>query len=141
MHKAAQAGLDAANDDGHMGPQALYHLSIYHGGMVGPLAHRAPSGVFIHAAGIFRCCIMAQHGVQIATGNEHAQTGLAQLSKIVWLVPGRLAQKCHLVALSLQHTANHRRSKGRVVHIGIAANEQKVQLLPATFCNFFPGNR
>ena len=141
MHKAAEAGLNAANNNRHMGPQALHHLGINHGGMIRPLAYRPTSSIFIHTAGIFGRCIMAQHGIKIATGNEHTQTGLTQGSKIFNLIPSRLAQQRHLVALGFQHPANNRRTKGRMVHIGITADEQKIQLLPTTFCNFFLGNR
>ena len=141
MHKAAQTGLNAADYHRQLGPQLLRQLCIYRRGMVGPLAHLAAGRILIDGARIFRCCIMAQHGIKIAAANQHAQTGLAQSSKVFCLGPIGLAQQCNLVALCFQHTTNHCRSKRGMVHIGIATNEQKVQLLPATLCNFFSGNR
>ena len=141
MHKTAQAGFNTADNYRHIGPQLLDELRINGRSMVGTLSHRTACGIFVDRTLIFGCRITAQHGVKVAAGNKHAQSRLAQLCHIFCFIPTRLAQHSYLVALRLQHTADYCRTEGGMVYIGIAADKQKVKLLPATLGNFLSGNR
>ena len=141
MHKTAQAGFNAANNYRHIRPQLLDELRINGRSMVGTLSHRAACGILVDSTLILGCRITAQHGVKVAAGNKHAQSRLAQLCQIFCFIPTRLAQHSYLVALRLQHTADYCRTEGGMVYISIAADKQKVNLLPATLGNFLSGNR
>ena len=141
MHKTAQAGFNTADNYRHIGPQLLDELRINGRSMVGTLSHRTACGIFVDRTLILGCRITAQHGVKVAAGNKHAQSRLAQLCHIFCFIPTRLAQHSYLVALSLQYTADYCRTEGGMVYISIAADKQKVNLLPATLGNFLSGNR
>ena len=140
MHKTAQAGFNAADNYGHIRPQLFDELRINGRSMVGTLSHRAACGILVDSTLILGCRITAQHGIKVAAGNKHAQSRLAQLCQIFCFIPTRLAQHSYLVALRLQHTADYCRTEGWVVYISIAADKQKVNLLPATLGNFLSGN-
>ena len=141
MHKTAQAGFNAADNYRHIRPQLLDELRINGRSMVGTLSHRTACGIFVDSTLILGRRITAQHGVKVAAGNKHAKSRLAQLCQIFCFIPTRLAQHSYLVALRLQYTADYCRTEGGMVYISIAADKQKVNLLPATLGNFLSGNR
>ena len=136
MHKAAQTRLNAADNHRQLRPKLFHLLRINAGRMVRTLANLAAGSILVNGTLMLAHSIAAEHGIKVAAGNHYAQARLAQGGKIFYFIPRRLAQHRHLVALRLQHAADNRWSEGRMVYIGIAADEQKINLLPATLNNF-----
>ena len=92
-------------------------------------------------ASLFCHCIMVDHGVHIAGGDEEAKTRLAVNLYALRVAPVGLADQSNAVATGLQQAADDRGAEARVVHVGIAAYIDKVGLRDAVLYEFLPGNR
>ena len=102
--QAAQAGLNAADDDGRVLVGLADQIAVDHRGVVGPLAHLAAGGVGIGLPAVLGDGIVVDHGVHIAAGNQEAQTGLAVNIDGGGLAPVGLGDDAHLITGLLQNS-------------------------------------
>ncbi len=109
--------------------------------MVGTFADSAAGRVFINSARLARSSVVAQHGIEVATAYEHAQPRFAKHGKSLRPAPLGLAEERHFIAVRLQQAADQCRGKGRMVNVSVAADKQKIRLLPAARGNFCGRNR
>ena len=65
MRKAAQAGLDAADDDGRFLKRAADEVGIYDDGVIRAQAHFAVGGEKVAAAALFGDGIVVHHGIHV----------------------------------------------------------------------------
>ena len=74
---------------------------------------------------------MGQHGVQRTGADAHEKPGTAHDQHVVGRLPAGLGHDAHTEAVGHQPAAQQHGPEGRVVHIGIAVDQQHVQFLPA----------
>ena len=128
--KAAQAGLQPADDNRDAAIRLPDPVGIDDGGPVGPQAGPAAGGVGVVVPALFGGGVVGYHGVDVSRADEHAQPGTAQRGERVRAAPVWLGQNSHPPALRLQNAPNDGRAEGGVVHIGVAGDEQEVIKIP-----------
>ena len=138
--QAAHGGFDAADDDRHVRPQALEYPGVNDGGIVGALpgAPAGRVGVVVADAAVGRVAVA--HRVHRACGDAEEQARPPQLAEVAEVVlPVGLGDDGHLQPLGLQHPADDGRAEGGVVHVGVAAEQYHVQLVPSPQAHFLEG--
>ena len=73
-------------------------------------------------------CIVIDHGVHVAGGDQKAKARLTVLLHARRVPPVGLADQRNAVAARLKKAADDGRPKARVVHVGVAADVDKVRL-------------
>ena len=129
--KAAQAGLEPADDDGAVGEGLPRAVGVDDDGAVRAQSGLLSGGIEVLAAALFRRGVVGHHGVEVARADQDAEAGPAHRGEVLRAVPVRLGQHRDAVALGLQHAADHGGAEGRVVHIGVAGDEQEIIPPPA----------
>lgn len=74
---------------------------------------------------------MVDHGVHVAGTDEKAQARFAEHGDAGGVGPVGLADDAHLIAVRVEYAANDGHTKAGVVHVGVAADVDKVALVPA----------
>ena len=141
MGKTAKAGLDAADDNRQVGPDFFNNFCIDKGSVIRPFPHGLARGIFIFGAGFPGRRVMAQHGIQIAPADQHPQPGFTHDPESIRAAPVGLGQNRYFIPCRFQNTADHSRRKRRMIHVGIPADKQEIQLLPASFLHILFANR
>ncbi len=131
MGGAAQRGLDAAQDHRQAGEGLTGQVGIDQTGAVGPGTGLAAGGVGIVVALFAEGRVVGQHGVQRAGADAHEKPGTAHDQQVVGRLPAGLGHDAHTEAVGHQPAAQQHGPEGRVVHVGIAVDQQHVQFLPA----------
>ena len=141
MGQPPETGLHAANENRYI-PEALAdQVAVYNGSPVRPLSHHSAGGKSIGFPAVMGYGIVVYHGVHIAPGDQKAQPGPPQGADGLRVLPVRLGEDPHLVSCRLQDPADDGVSKGRVIHIGVANDIDKVTLLPSPGRHIRPGDR
>ena len=138
--QSAEAGFNAAHDDGLVGEAAADEVAVHHRGVVRPLAGDAAGGEGVGPAALFGHGVVVHHGVHVAAHDQKGQTGLPQRQNAAGVLPVRLGDDAHLVAGVLQHPGDDGVAKGGVVHVGVADDIDKITLLPAPAVHVRPGD-
>ena len=139
--KPAQAGLDAADDNGRAGEGLSCPVGIHDDRPVGALARDTAGGIVILGSPALCHRIVSNHRVNVARIDEHAVSGLAHGKEIIGIVPVGLGQDGHPEAGFFQRPGDDRRTKRGVIHIGIAGDQQKVVIIPAPGDHILPVDR
>ena len=137
----AQAGLDAADDDGHAGKGLPGAVGIDDHRPVGALARQAAGGIAVPGPAALGHRIVGHHGIDVAGIDEHPQPGPAHGQEVGGAVPVGLGQDGHPEARLFQRAGDHRRAEGGMVHIGVAGDQQKVIIIPAPGGHVLPVDR
>ena len=83
---------------------------------------------------------MVYHGIHTPGGDTEEQARLAQLFEIAQVVtPVRLRHDGNLETFGLQHPTNYGSAKSRMIYVGIAREENHIQLVPASHFHLFFG--
>ena len=130
VSKAAQGGLQAANDDRHVTVSLTDAVAIDDHRSVGTLAHHSPGGVVIKGALLFCGSIMGNHTVNVSRGDQKAQTGTPVFHKSVTAFVIGLRKDRNTKSRLFQHSGNNGNTKGRVIHVSIARYVNKVGSVP-----------
>ena len=131
MGGAAQRSLDAAQDHRQAGEGLAGQVGIDQTGAVGTRTGLAAGGVGIIMALFAEGRVVGQHGVQRACADAHEKPGTAHDQQVVGRLPAGLGHDAHAEAVGHQPAAQQHGPEGRVVHIGVAVDQQHVQFLPA----------
>ena len=131
MGGAAQRGLDAAQDHRQAGEGLTGQVGIDQTGAVGTRAGLAAGGVGIIVALFAEGRVVGQHGVQRARADAHEKPGTAHDQQVVGRLPAGLGHDAHAETVGHQPAAQQHGPEGRVIHIGVAVDQQHVQFLPA----------
>ena len=126
-----QRGLQTAQDHGQVGVGLLGQPGIHGGAAVRPGTALSAGGVFVLGAGDLGDGVVADHAVHIAAADEEAILRLPEPLEVLAVGIAGLCQYAHLVALGFQQAADDGSAKAGVVHIGVAAHDHKVQLIPS----------
>ena len=81
--------------------------------------------------------IVIYHGIHVSCRNQKSQTGFSEFRHTAFILPVRLGQNADTIAPAFEHSADDRRPKGGMIHIGIPGNVYKIRLFPAPFLHFF----
>ena len=101
VSKAAQTGLQPADDDGDV-PEHLPHpVGVDDGGVVRAQSGLAAGGVGVIVAALAGGGVVGHHGVDVAGGDQHPQAGAAQSGEGGGIAPVRLGHNGHPVARRL----------------------------------------
>ena len=129
--QAAQTRLDAADDDGGVLERLADEVAVDRDGTIGAVPLLATGGIGVGVAAVLGHRIVVDHGVHVAGTDEKAQARLAEHRDAGGVGPVGLADDAHFVAVRVEYAADDGHTKARVVHVGVAANVDKVALVPA----------
>ena len=129
--KAAQRRLQPADDDGHAAAEGLPRpIGVHDGRPIGTQPHFSGGGIEILLPPTLGHSVVRHHAVQISAADEHAEAGLAHSSEGGTVVPVRLRQHRHPIALRLQQTGDEGGAEAGVVDVGVRRHHQKVVIVP-----------
>ena len=128
---AAQAGLDAAQHDRHLGIGLAAALRIDQRGTVRPLAGHVAGGIGIVAAQPAVGGVAVDHRIHVAGGDAEEQIRLAQRLEGLGALPVGLGDDADAETLRLEHAADDGHAEAGVVDIGVAADDDDVAAVPA----------
>ena len=129
--QAAQACLDAADDDGGVLERLADEVAVDRDGTIGAVPLLATGGIGIGVAAVLCHRIVVDHGVHVAGADQKAQARLAEHRDAGGIGPVGLADDSYLVAVRVEHAADDGHAKARMVHVGVTADVDKVALVPA----------
>ena len=138
--EAAQAGLQAADDDGDVPKDLPRPVGVHHSGVVGPQPRTPTGGVGVVVAALLGGGVVGHHGVQVAGGDHHRQPGPSQGGEGRRTAPVGLGQDGHPIALVLQKTADDGGTEGGVVHISVPGDDEDVIMVPAPAGHVVPAD-
>ena len=127
---AAQRRFQSADDEGDVAKGLPHPVGIDDGGPVGAESRTISRGIGVILTAALGHGVMGHHGIQIARRKHHAQTGTSQGGKGRDVPPVGLGQHGHTVALLLQQAGDDGRTKGGVIHIGVAGDDEKIIPVP-----------
>ena len=134
MGEPAQAGLDSSQDDRNIGKEGMNPVGIDDRRPVRP-EQAAARGVDIPAAALEVGGEVVDHGVHVAGCYAKEKAGPAQPEEVLIFFPIGLGDNSHGVARIPEDPAQKSRPEGGMVHIGISADEDDIELLDAeVFC-------
>jgi len=128
---AAQAGLDAAQHDGHLFVGLAAALAIDDGGAVWALAAHVAGGVGVVGADFAIGRVAVDHRIHVTRRHAPKQIGLPQRLEGLGAVPIGLGDDAHPKALGLEHAPDHGHAKAGVIDIGVARDQHHVAAVPA----------
>lgn len=131
MGQTAQARLDAADDDGGILKRLADEVAVDRDGTVGAVTLLAAGGIGVGVAAVLGHRIVVDHGVHVAGADEKAQAWLAKHRDAGRISPVGLADNAHLVTVCIEYAADDGHAKAGMVHVGVAADVDKVALVPA----------
>ena len=129
--QAAQARLDAADDDGGVLERLADEIAVDRDGTVGAVPLLATGGISVGVAAVLGHRIVVDHGVHVTGADEKAQAWLAEHGDAGGIGPVGLADDAHLVAMRVEDAADDSHAKAGMVHVGVTADVDKVALVPA----------
>lgn len=129
--QAAQACLDAADDDGGVLKRLADEVAVDRDGSVGTAPLLATGGIGVGVAAVLGHRIVVDHGVHVTGTDEKAQARLAEHGDAGGVGPVGLADDANFVAVRVEYAADDSHAKAGMVHVGITADVDKVALVPA----------
>lgn len=129
--QAAQARLDAADDDGLVLVRAADEVAVDRDGAVGTAPRLAAGGVGVLVARLLVDGVVVDHRVHVAGGHEEAQARLAQRRDAFGVGPVGLADDADAVARVLENARDDGHAEARMVDVGVAADVDEVAGVPA----------
>ena len=140
MRDAAQAGLDAADDDWHVLEGFTTALGVDIHRAIWPFAAFPARGVGIVTANFTIRGIAIDHGIHIASAHAEKQIGPTQAREVLRIPPIRLGNDPHTKTLCLQHPTDHRHAKTGMIDIGITGHQDDVATVPMQIRHFLPAH-
>jgi hypothetical protein len=135
---AAQRGLDAAEDDGHVAVGFARAVGVDDGGAIG--AHAAPAAgrILVLAAVLLLRRQAVEHRVHVAGRDAEEEARFAETAEVVDGAPVGLRDDADLEAAPLEEAGDERRAEGGMVDVGVAADDDDVELGPAARLEVLP---
>ena len=129
--QATQACLDATDNDGGVLKRLADEVAVDRDGSVGAVPLLATGGIGVGMATVLGHRIVVDHGVHVAGADQKAQARLTEHRDAGGVGPVGLADDAHFVAVRVEDAADDGHTKAGVVHVGVAADVDKVALVPA----------
>ena len=141
MSQTPQARFDAAEDDRRLFVGPTDQVAVDRQRPVRPFSHDAARRIGIGLPPLFRDGIMIHHRIHISRRHEEAEPRLPENRNALIVFPVGLGDDPHAVAMGLQKPADDGVAEGRMIHIGIPDNIDKIKLGDAPLSHFFFRNR
>jgi hypothetical protein len=138
---AAQAGLDAADDDGHVGEGLAAAVGVHDRAAVGPQAGHPVGRVGVVGANPALAGVAVHHRVHVAAGHAPHQVGSAERGEGVDVAPVGLGDDADPEAVRLEQAADQGHAERRVVDVGVPGHEDDVTAVPAQLVHLGPAGR
>ena len=138
--QTAQARLDAADNDGGILKPLADEVAVDRDGSVGTAPLLATGGIGVGVAAVLGHRIVVDHGVHVAGADEKAQARLAEHRDAGGVGPIGLADNAHFVSVRVEYAADDGHAKARMVHVGVAADVDKVALVPTARIHVGPAD-
>ena len=131
VRKAAQRSLNATHNNRHVGIETFENLRIYRSGVVGAETRLTTSRIGIVATQAYVGCIVIYHRIHSSGRDAKEQAWRTQLGEVTQIVtPVGLRHDGYAIPLSLKQTANNGCTECRVVDIGIAREDDYIDVIP-----------
>ena len=130
VRDAPQAGLDAADHDRHVLIGLARALRVHDHGAVGTLAAFAAGRVGVVRADFSVGGIAVDHRIHVAGGDAEKKLRPTERLKCLGRAPVGLADDADAETLGLERASDERHAETRMVHVGIAGDENDVALVP-----------
>ena len=131
MGQPAERGLDAAGDDRHAGKRLAGTLAVGDRGPVGPQADPAAGTVGVVVADLLVGRVVVDHAVHVAGADAEEQPRPAELPPGLGASPVGLAENRDPKPGRLQHPAQDPHRERRMIDVGVARDEDDVDIVPA----------
>ena len=140
--QSAQRCLDAADHDGRVRVERLEDARIDGHRAVGAESGLAAGRVGVVAAQAEVGRVVVHHRIHAAGRDAEEEARFAQFAEVAQVVaPVGLRHDGHAVAFGLQQPADDRRSEGGVIDVGIAGEQDDVEVVPAECFHLFGRGR
>ena len=140
MRHAPQARLDAADDDRHIGIELAQAVAVDDRRAFRPVAGLAARRIRVLMADLLGRRELVEQRIHVACRDEEAEPRLAEAVEILRTVPVRLRDDADLVAVLLEQAADDGRAEARMVDVGVARDEDEVELVPAALLHVTPAD-
>ena len=141
MGEAAHGGLDAAYDYGCVGVGLAGALRIDYSGPVRAQAGPGAGRKIVGGPDLPVVGVLVDHRIHVPGRDAEEQAGSAEHPEIGAALPARLCQYGHPQAFRLEDPADQRHGERRMVHIGVAGDQDDVYGVPAPFFHLFGSHR
>ena len=141
MGKPPEARLNSADQDGNLLIGLADQVAVDYGSVVRALAHDPARGKCVRFPVVAGDGIVVHHGIHIAAGHQKGKPGLSEYIDGFRILPVRLRNDAHTVAVMLQHPADDGMTEGGMVYVGIPNHIYKIALHPTPGFHFLPGHR
>src|SRR5262249_27402846 len=128
---ASERGLDTADDDRNVLEGFARTLRVDDYGAIRALAALTAWRICIIASNPTIRGVAVDHGVHVARGEAEKQVRPPKGGEGVRAGPGRLSDNAYAKPLCLQHAADDGHTEARMVHVGIAGDDDHVAAIPA----------
>lgn len=138
MRDTAKTGFDPAQDDRHRVLEVLADkVCIDVNCPVWTFVVLSARRIIITVSELFRRRIVGNHRVDASPAYTPIDTRFAKALDIIIITHIRLADDPDFETQFLKHTSDHRHTDVRRVYIGIACDQDNVQLVPTAFFHLF----
>ena len=121
--------FDSSRNDRHMLIFLTDQVTVDDHCPIRSFSHLSARRVGIHFSMLLCHRIMIHHGIHITGADKKSKPWLSQCHDTFRMTEIRLGNDPHLIAMTLQQSADDRRSKRRMIHIGITDHIDKIQLI------------
>ena len=140
MRQAAERGFDASQHDGHVGVQLFQDAGVDDARVFGAHVVASVGRIGVFAPQAFVGGVFVDHAVHASCAYAEEKPWLAQFLEVAQVVaPVGLGHDCHLQPFRFQDAPDNGGSERGVVDIGVAAEQDDVQPVPASQFHFFLG--
>ena len=137
MGKPAQRGLNAANDHRHITIGLFQSGCINNSSPVGAGTMPVAGCIGIIVAQFAGRGVMGHHRVHCSCRYGKTEPGTSKYHECVLCPPVRLSGDSDPETVLLKPAGQERYTKGRVINVGITADEDYIQFIPAAFRGIF----
>ena len=136
MRDAAQARLDAADDERRIGIGLAAALRVDGYRVVRALVGRGVRRVGVGGTDFPVGGIAVDHRIHVAGGDAEEQVGFAQPPEVLGRVPVGLADDADAESLRFEEPPHQRHAETRMIDVGVAGDDDDVARVPAERAHF-----
>ena len=133
MCQTAQTGFNSTYNDRGLLVCMPDQITVHHGRIIRSLSHYASRGIGIGCTAFFGYRIMIHHRIHISGRNQKAKSWNAKHGNRSIILPVRLRNDSHRIAMCLQQSGNDCMTKRRMIYICVSAHIYKIQLFNPAF--------
>ena len=141
VRQATQRSLHPTHDKRGVFIGSSNQIAINHRRMIRTQAHLSTRGIEIAIAVFFCNRIVAHHRIHVSRTHQKRQARLAENIDAGRVMPIRLRDDTHLVAICFEQACDDCHAEGGMVNVRVAAHVYKVALIPSALFHFLTCHR